>query len=164
MSIKQQGVTFIEVMITIAIVAIVASQAVPQYFSYIEDNRLRHAAEDLYSKLYWARSESIKNNTQVDVVTTTGSGWCVGFSSSGGCNCNTAGNCNMGALVAADYPQTTLSKTWSGSGAAFEPNQGMIDTAGTVTLSAGARSVNVEINKMGFSKICSANTPGYKSC
>ncbi len=164
MRVKQRGVTFIEVMITVAIVAIIASLGVPQYFNHIEDNRLRHAAEDIYSKMYWARSQAIKENQNVVFYVQTGASWCVGFSSSGSCTCSTSGSCGLGSIVAADYPQTTLTETGLGASGTFEPNQGVIDAGGTLTVSAGSRSVNVEINKMGFSKICSANTPGYKSC
>lgn len=54
-----------EVMVTIAIVAILAALAAPSFSPTIERWRVRQATESLTSTLYFARSEAIKRGGQV---------------------------------------------------------------------------------------------------
>ncbi len=159
-----KGITSIEVLITVAIVAVIVSISIPQYFKYIEDSRIRGAVEHIYAKLYWARSLAIKENTNITFVSETGANWCVGFSSTGNCTCSTANSCNLGRLVSTDFPTTSLTRTGIGASNNFEPLRGLVNVPGSFTVSASGQAVNVELNKMGFSKICSSDIAGYKSC
>ncbi len=72
-----RGFTLIEVMVVIAIVAILAALAAPSFGPLIERWRVRQAAEDLTSTLYYARSEAIKRGGGV-IVDATG-GWGTGW-------------------------------------------------------------------------------------
>lgn len=73
----QWGFTAIELMVVVAIVAILAALAAPSFTPLIERWRVRSAAEDLTSTIYFARSEAIKRGGGVIVDATGGwgNGW-----------------------------------------------------------------------------------------
>ena len=77
---KKRGFTLIEMMITIAISAILLSLAVPGLQSLIIKNRFRTQASDLVVDLGLARSEALKRGTKVSVCTSTNGTSCTASS------------------------------------------------------------------------------------
>lgn len=65
--ILQRGFTVIELMVTVAILAVLASLAAPSFTPIIERWRVRQTAEELQSTLYYARSEAIKRGGRVAI-------------------------------------------------------------------------------------------------
>lgn len=59
------GFTAIELMVTVAVLAILAALAVPSFQLLLERWRVREATEGLQSTLYYARSEAIKRGGNV---------------------------------------------------------------------------------------------------
>lgn len=74
----EAGFTLIELVISIAIVAVLLAVGVPSLRDMAVSQRVRGAANDLYSDLTFARAEAIKRNAQVTVVRETG-GWLQGW-------------------------------------------------------------------------------------
>jgi len=64
---KSAGLTMLELMITLAIVAIIVNLSVPSFSGFRETQRLIGAAEQLYGSLQRARSESVARNIPVYV-------------------------------------------------------------------------------------------------
>ena len=62
---RTQGFTLIEVMVVVAIMAVLMALAAPSMTPVVETWRVRQAAEGLRSTLYIARSEAIKRNGNV---------------------------------------------------------------------------------------------------
>lgn len=80
---KQAGFTLIELMVTIAILAIISMIAAPSFTPLMERWRVRGAAEELQSTIYYARSEAIKRGGGV-TITATGGDWAGGWVVAGG--------------------------------------------------------------------------------
>lgn len=64
---KQSGFTLVEMIVVIAIVAVIAGLALPSYRSLIASNKVTAASEELYSAMLFAKSEAIKRNQTVIV-------------------------------------------------------------------------------------------------
>ena len=65
---KQHGVTLIELMVTISVLAVLTALAAPSFTPLIERWRVRGAVEDLQTTLYHARSEAIKRGGDVTIT------------------------------------------------------------------------------------------------
>lgn len=166
-----KGISLLEILITLAVIGILALVTVPQFSDYFLKARVQSAAEALYHDFQKARTEAIKSGQNaVTVVFQDGTSWCYGMTTASTCNCNTAGSCNLGQTNYASYKGTSLSftgfTTGAGSGdTTFSYSRGDVNRTGTATFSSsGSYSISVELNKMGFSKICSSTVEGYKAC
>ena len=65
---SQKGVTLIELMIAVGILAIVVAIAVPNFQSMIQNNRLTSAANEMLGVFQVARSEAIRANRRVTLA------------------------------------------------------------------------------------------------
>ena len=64
---KNSGFTMTELMVTIAVVAILASLAIPNFIAWLPNYRLRSAAEEIQSTLQFARITAIKENATAKI-------------------------------------------------------------------------------------------------
>jgi len=75
---KSAGFTLIELIVTVSIVAILMSIAVPSFKNMIDSNRLSTGTNELVSALILARSEALKRGQRVTVCTSADSTNCSG--------------------------------------------------------------------------------------
>lgn len=73
-----RGFTAVELMVTVAVIAIVAALATPSFNSMIQSSRLTAGANDLVAALQLARMEAIRSNGRVDVCPSTNGTACGG--------------------------------------------------------------------------------------
>lgn len=85
---RQRGVTIIELMVTIAVAAILIAIAIPSFSTVVNSNRLAGNANELLATLQTARVEAIRRNLRTVVCR-----------SDNGTTCNTA-NGNWGGWIA----------------------------------------------------------------
>lgn len=72
------GFTMLELMVVIAIVAILASVAIPSFRTMIERNRVAGAVNQFVGDLQFARSEAIKRGSPVVICASTDGATCSG--------------------------------------------------------------------------------------
>ena len=71
-----KGFTAIELMVTVAVLAILAGIAAPSFNPIIERWRVRQISEELQSTLYFARSEAVKRGGGVTILRNTSTDGC----------------------------------------------------------------------------------------
>lgn len=79
---RAAGFTVVELMVTLAVVAILAAIAVPTMRNVIENSHIRATSQSLQNGLALARAEAVRLNTQVELVLTAG-GWNIQLVSDG---------------------------------------------------------------------------------
>lgn len=101
---KSSGFSLVELMITVALLGILSTFAVSSYKSWIQNSKIRNAAESIQSGIQIARGEAVSRNVAVELTLGANSAWTVG--------CVTAVADNDGDGVA-DCPADIQSRTAS---------------------------------------------------
>lgn len=167
-----RGFTLIELMVTVAVLGVIAAIAAPALLAMRDQHRIRSAAEAVYAHLQFARSESVKQDRNLWVHSTAGTGWCIGIANATGCDCNTPGSCQFGPagalvehnVVSGDFVGITLATTQADI--EFNSRRGAVVTAGGTTITlTGANGYQAQISTqpMGRVRLC-GNMGRYPAC
>jgi type IV fimbrial biogenesis protein FimT len=171
----QHGLTLLEVMIVVAITAVVASVAAPSLGALIDARRLDSAATRLAADIQLARSEAIARNRPLRLSLFTASGatcWIVHSGVAADCRCSAATGavCSGGArAIKAEALASSDRVSVAGNVASivFDPLHGTSTPSGTLRL-VGARGSAVHhiVNVVGRVRSCSPEgaVPGYSRC
>ncbi len=72
---RHRGFTLIELMVTMALVAVLLRIGIPSFVSFQRNSELTSAANGLLASVNSARTEAMKRNMNAGLVPTTGSSW-----------------------------------------------------------------------------------------
>lgn len=97
---SQAGFTLIELMVGVAIMAILLAVGVPSFQSAVASSRLTTSTNDMVSALALARTEAIRRGTRVTVC-----------KSANGTGCTTAGNWAQGWIIFIDTTRSSSDAT-----------------------------------------------------
>lgn len=188
---KLKGFTLIELMLVIAVVAIITSFALPSYRTLMEKRQVTSGAEQLGAFLSVVQLEAVKRNQFVGVKysRTDSDSWCVGMvvvadpSTNTPCDCTAAVSAadackidgQLRVFTGANLNFPGVLNGTSGDGAfVFDPVRGLMvdhtDNAVLELLSEDATfALNVQVSATGRVKICNdvsaaTNVPGFKPC
>lgn len=165
-----EGFTIIEMLVVIALIAILAALTVPSFTKTIERNQLRESAEAVKADLQLARRQAIKQSQNVTFDTNIGNdgAWCYGYDTTA-CNCAQADPaqadyCSMKRVIGTSFSSTDM--TSAGLNPTFDFRRGT-SVASNVCLSTDNFKLKVLNNAAGRVLICSDTTApvgGYESC
>lgn len=177
---RLRGFTMIELVIAVAIAAILLTLAAPSFRDFLGKKRVEGVATELSTDLQYARSEAVARNATVRV--TFGTGCYVitqqptGSSPDSSCSQTAAPTLGTGAINIKQL-QLQVGSTASFSGAPawveFDPVRGMAvtDTANTgasidVVSSLGGWQMRNTVTLLGKVNLCSPNATvkGFPSC
>lgn len=153
MDVKYKGFTLIELMITITVLGIIVAIALPGFKSIIDGRKLVGATDNLYAALQYARSEAIKQNSDIQFQVNAGA-WCFGIDDDGAdCDCTVPATCTVDGAVKvyndSDFGDVVLSNATVNQ-IIFDARNGEPDTAGNFTFGLpDNRSKTVNINAIG---------------
>ncbi|HET7656361.1 MAG TPA: GspH/FimT family pseudopilin [Luteimonas sp.] len=188
-----RGVTLIELMVGIAVLAIILAFAVPSFTEFLEKTRLRGAADALSSQFAQARVEAMRTDRTVSLlVDGEDDAWCtgarqfvetgvIGITSGAGsatCDCSTKpAECvvagNQSVLDSDDYPGVLL-KDSDGITVKFDQKTGALVDLTKKTLKLRSEKypdrfgLDVETTPLGHARTCIpsgfANFGGFAPC
>lgn len=147
------GLTLVELLVGIAVLAVLLVVAVPSFQTLRQQYLVRSAGMAIYSDLQLARSESIKRNRAVTVC----------FSGSGSTNWSyqlrDSADCTGTVLESVngqDFPSITLTASYGGGLLTFRSRRNTL-TSGNVTLSDGSHDIRVMTWNNSIIRTCSGD-------
>ena len=173
-----KGFTLVEMMVVVAILAIVATVALPDFSAWIANQRLNAKAESLAAGLNVARTEALKRSASVSVAFTSSNGML-----DGGWNVCPAdkaaadGTCAAGDLIDSRKGENTTDPVDISPAGAFMVTFTSLGTAAAKDVAGDDRISaldiksektseirRVEISTGGRINVCKPNATGYGAC
>ena len=168
-----RGFTLVELLIVVAIAAILLTLAAPAFNDMLARQRMEGQVNEFVTDLQYARSESVHRNRNV-VLLTGGAGTCyviAASSAAGSCNCtvtNPATACTGGPSAIKTVQLSGGVTVTNATSFDFEPVRGSLQSGvdATATLTLGTWSVNAVVPAYGRVSACSpsASLRGFPSC
>lgn len=152
-----RGITLVECLVGLAVLAIVLSAGLPAYTGWRESTRLRGAADRLHNDLRLAQSEAHRrlSNVAVSFRRTADGGWCYGWRLETACDCEQLQHCVIDgterAVRSDDWPGIDLAPGIAGNTLIFNPRRSTV-TAGHITV-AGASGDQLRVVVSGIGRI-----------
>jgi type IV fimbrial biogenesis protein FimT len=142
-TLRSRGFTLIEMLVTLAIFAVLLMIAIPSMRPFLQSQSVKNASMDINSTVALARSEAIKRNATVDVTANSATDWSQGWVVSQ----------NTPAAVIRKQPALGNLVITSSSGSfSFDGNGRMTSTGSTFTVKP--------LNKAGSQPLCLTVTVG----
>jgi type IV fimbrial biogenesis protein FimT len=167
------GFTMIELMVTLAVLAILLVAAAPSFTDFFDKSRVRGAADGVISLIGNARAEAVKTDLDVNVAFKgSAASWCVGANaatpptggapagSASACDCTDTTKCLVGGqrstINVGAYPDVGIG-TIPGA-FVFDSKLGVVSPLATnsVTLTSprGKYGIKVEVSALGQARLC----------
>jgi type II secretion system protein H len=171
------GFTLIELLVTLAVAALLAAMAVPAMSQYVDNSRLRGAAEQLLQDLRQARNRAVTHRQDVYIsFATLSPGWCYGRRARKRCDCSrttaAASGCSGDAPGAStqvrssqDFPQVALHTPRNSQryDLRFGAVRGLAE-AGSLQLENRAGRVRVIVSPLGRVRACALEGRAFPPC
>ncbi|HEY6132487.1 MAG TPA: GspH/FimT family pseudopilin [Rubrivivax sp.] len=158
------GLTLIELMTMLGIVAVLAALSLPSFGAQIARHRLKTAAETLAADVAEARFEAARRGSTLHLNYSQGPDWCWAVATASGCDCRSAQLCQLKAVRSADHPGVQLAQSRN---AHFDPAGGAASGDGTAVLrSSHGNELRVWVSRLGHVRVCApgAAALGYPAC
>ena len=159
----RSGLTLLELVITVALLATLGVLALPGFGSQMDRQRLRHAAQTFAGDIAEARFLAAQRGQTVYLQSGSGPAWCWSVAMTPGCECGAPQSCRVHAVGAADHPGVRLV---SAPALQLDPMGMAQSTSGAVFESARGERLRVDVSPQGRPRICtlSGNWPQIPDC
>ena len=171
------GFTVIEMMIAVAVIAIITALALPSYRALMEKRQVTSGAEQLSAFLSSAQLESVKRNHEVGIRCSQDSGGCETFQVAGGGEDELVLRTLQFATLKSDVDGVVFGVT-DDDQVVFDPVRGMLVQEDIVERPIEIRlssrqdmyALNVQVSPTGWVLMCSDReragrcVPGFPSC
>lgn len=181
------GFTLVELMVAVAVLAVMLALAVPSFTDFFDRSRVRGAADGLVSLIATARGEAVKRSRNVTVsMGGSTTAWCIGaneaatpaaaaeFAASAACDCTSSSECFVDGVRRAasesDFPGVQVSAVTMSF--VFDGKLGNVATLDArsvdLTSPAGKYTVRMNVSPLGQSTLCvpsgALSLSGVPSC
>ncbi len=158
------GLTLPEMLVTLALLAVLASLALPSFGAMMARHRLKAAADNLALDLAELRFEAARRGVPLHLQITAGADWCYALATAPGCDCRVAQVCQLKTVRALDHPGIRLLQAQD---LQFEPTPMLAATPSAALLQApDGEQLRVGLSPLGRPSVCApqASVPGYTRC
>ncbi len=166
---RQSGVTLIEMMIAIALIALLMLVALPNFSVWLANLRVRTVAESITSGLQLARIEATKRNASVrfHLDSATGGGWTV-LVVDGGAVIESKAGSQGGTATVTLAPNSDESVGFSSLGQRIKPTAASGDMTVSITnpgsgdcqnAGGAVRCLNIQVPAGGQVRMCDPSRP-----
>lgn len=170
------GFGLVELMVAVAVIAILAVVSVPAFDRFFSAGRLDGALHEVTAALNLARTTAISRSKAVSVMILPGSNWCVvagiptttkvvedgavktaSIICSCSADCSSCSNCEIISKVkASDHDKVQLNSTLPGY--VIDPANGIVTRTGQIGIITGSREGRIGLGKLGKAWICGKGT------
>ena len=172
---RQHGLTLVELAVTVAVAAVLASSAAPSLADFIAARRLDGVATQLASDIQFVRTDAVARNQPLRLsffAAAEGSCYLIHTGASAQCSCSATGaaQCSGDAVQLKTVQLPASDRITVSANAAsllFDPLHGTSSPTATLRVTGGnGRAVHHIVNLMGRVRSCSplGAMPGYRAC
>ncbi|MCW5635799.1 MAG: prepilin-type N-terminal cleavage/methylation domain-containing protein [Rubrivivax sp.] len=154
-----RGLTLLELVVVMAVLAVLGAMAVPGMSAHLRSGRLVAAAELMAADIADARHEAARRGQTLHVgmqLAGTGSpSWCWAVATTATCPCGasddaTAPTCRLKVVPATDHPGVQLVQ----AGPVRMHADGQADPVLAAVFTAGDRRIEVHVSRFGRARVC----------
>jgi type IV fimbrial biogenesis protein FimT len=149
-----RGLTLLELVIALAVLAVLGTLAVPSLGARLGRQRLAHAAQALAADIADARFEAARRGQVLYLETGAGAGWCWAVATSPACACGQIRGCQLHRVGAEVHPGIRLVE---GEALQLDPTGTARPSPVATFESGGGERLRVDALALGRTRICSTD-------
>ncbi|MAJ68507.1 MAG: hypothetical protein CBB67_010760 [Alteromonadaceae bacterium TMED7] len=164
MTAREHGFSLVQLLIIVAIVAIIASQSVQSFSTMLKAIELKGAVQLVYFQIQAARHQAIAKQQDIQLDIVDGQYWCIGITDQATCNCQSSQSCTIDGVEKVTsydefrFVQLAASTFAHNNQSRFSPPRGLAQGyAGSVTLTNAEQDFKVIVSNTGRVRICALN-------
>lgn len=151
----RRGLTLLELMIGLAVLAVLSALAWPSYQGRLARERLNNVAQAMAGDLVEARFEAARRGQPLHVELTAGAQWCWAVATHSGCPCGAPQACQLQTGRAVDHPGVQLLGAGSTRLNADGSAELAVSNAFSATFQNSAQEqLRVSLSPLGRARIC----------
>jgi len=158
----RRGFTLLEMLVTLALVALLATLAAPSFGGMLARHRLKAAAEQVALDLAELRQQAQQRGATLYLNPHAGAQWCYALAVAAGCDCRVPQGCQLKTVRAADHPGVTL-LPGEELPVGAQPGRPL---EGLLLQGRDGAQLRVGLSALGRPKVCAPSgvVPGFAAC